>query len=34
VKTAQVSKPVKHADVRKPSGQIAHVAKSNKVIAN
>jgi hypothetical protein len=32
VKTAKVSKPVKHPNVGK--GQVAHVAKSNKVTAN
>jgi hypothetical protein len=34
VKTAKVSKPVKHADVVKTQGQVAHEVKSNKVIAN
>jgi hypothetical protein len=34
VKTVNVSKPVKHADVLKMQGQVAHEVKSNKVIAN
>jgi len=34
VKTAKVSKPVKHANVVKTQGQVAHEVKSNKVIAN
>jgi hypothetical protein len=34
VKTAKVSQPVKHANVVKTQGQVAHEVKSNKVIAN
>ena len=34
VKTAKVSKAVKHANVDKTQAQVAHVVKSNKVIAN
>jgi hypothetical protein len=34
VKTVNVSKPVKHANVGKTQGQVAHEVKSNKVIAN
>jgi hypothetical protein len=34
MKTAKVSKPVKHADVVKTQAQVAHEVKSNKVIAN
>jgi hypothetical protein len=29
-----VSSPVKHANMGKMHGQVAHVVKSNKVIAN
>ena len=34
VKTAKVSKPVKHANAGRTHGQVAHVVKNSKIIAN
>jgi hypothetical protein len=34
VKSAKVSKPIKHADAAKVHKQVAHVVKNSKVIAN
>jgi hypothetical protein len=34
VKTAKVSKPVKHAPAANGQGQVAHDTKGSKVIAN